>query len=76
MSKKNPKFLVPMVGLSATQRKSIGAGKYEPRQRHPDEALPNTISIKELPHYVPPKAHLVRPGADDHMNIKSRGVAC
>lgn len=42
--------------------------------KDPNAALPNTISVWEQPTYVPPKAALLRPGADDFLNIKSRGV--
>lgn len=49
-------------------------GGYTPRQRDPNEALPNTISIHALPVYVPPRNAAVRPGADDHLAVRSRGV--
>jgi hypothetical protein len=42
--------------------------------KDPNAALPNTISIWEHPTYVPPKAALLRLGADDFLNIKSKGV--
>ena len=36
-------------------------------------AWPNTMSVWEQPTYVPPKAALFRPGADDHLKHKSKG---
>ena len=63
----------PLVGLSATQRKSIGAGVYTgPRVRGEHEALPPQVD-KLAGKYAPP-VWGVRPGADDHLSVKSVGV--
>jgi hypothetical protein len=72
---KNPKVLQPLVGLSATQRKSIGAGVYVKRERHPDEALPLTFTTRGEKLDVP-RMDPVRPGASDHKFIKSKGFSC
>ena len=62
----------PLVGLSDTQRKSIGAGVYAPRVREENEALPPQVD-KLAGKYAPP-VWGVRPGADDHLSVKSVGV--
>jgi hypothetical protein len=49
------------------------ASSCKPRPRAPNEALPNTISIHALPVYVPTSDGPVRPGANDHKAILSRG---
>lgn len=41
--------------------------------KDPNVVPPNTMSVWERPAYVPPKAALFRPGADDHLKIKSKG---
>lgn len=54
-----------------------GSSKFKPRERHPDEALPNTIDLMALPDYVPPAAELpIRPGALNYRNVASRGISC
>jgi len=45
-----------------------------PRQRLPGEALPNTISYRAQPVYVPENLAPARANADHHMMFKSRGV--
>lgn len=47
---------------------------YSPRERGPQEALPPGISVWQLPRYKPEPAPAVRPGADDHQRIRSRGM--
>jgi hypothetical protein len=47
---------------------------WAPRQRDENEALPPTFSIWERPVYQPPSMKTPRPGADDHLNIKRRGL--
>ena len=42
--------------------------------KDPNAVPPNTMSVWERPAYVPPKAALFRPGADDHLKIKSKGL--
>lgn len=39
-----------------------------------DFATPNRTSVMSLPKYVPPKVESVRPGADDHKLIPSKGI--
>lgn len=49
---------------------------YVPRQRQPGEAMPyhiNTFAGKKN-QYKADKLQSVRPGADDHRRIQSRGV--
>lgn len=72
--KKNPSVLVAQVTLTATQRKSIGAGSYVPRERQDNEALPITFSESKL--NAIPKMQSTRPGADDHTAIGRRGYFC
>lgn len=48
-------------------------GRFQPRERHPHEALPNTINVHALPPYKPEPAQSVRAGADDFRAIQSRG---
>ena len=48
MIKKNPSILVSRDQLNATQKKSIGAGKYTgPRKRDKNEALPPQVDKLE-----------------------------
>ena len=42
---KNPEYIKASDKLNAHQRKSIGALKYETRNRNPNEALPRQIDI-------------------------------
>jgi len=50
------------------------AGEWERRQKLPGEAEPSTISIWRQPVYKPPKMDTSRPGANDHLNIRSKGI--
>ena len=47
---------------------------WAPRYRAENEALPSTLSIWDRPVYQPPSMNTPRPGANDHLNIKRRGV--
>ena len=47
---------------------------WKPRYRAENEALPTTLSIWDRPVYQPPSMNTPRPGANDHLNIKRRGV--
>ena len=47
---------------------------YVPVPRDPNAALPPTISVWAQPVYVPPKPEYVRPGAEDFLRYKSRGL--
>lgn len=44
---------------------------YAPRERDPGEVRQSTTSVWSHPNYVPPPATWSRPGADDHLQIKS-----
>ena len=76
MKKKNPTFLPVTEKVNPTQRKSLGLGAWQgPRVRHPDEALPNRIDrLSGL--YTPQDTTPIRPGASDHLEIKTKGVRC
>lgn len=50
-----------------------GFPKHKQRTRDPLEALPPSISVFKLPTYQPEPVHSVRPGADDHQKVRSRG---
>lgn len=54
-------------------RRSLRSQNFEPRERHPDEALPPQIN-KFAGKYEPSDMEPVRPGASDHLKIKSRGL--
>ena len=72
-----PARLIPHKGLTSTQRKSLGLmDGFVKREREQNEALPRTISWRELePLDVNTlKLDAVRPGADDHKQYKSRGL--
>lgn len=61
------------VKLNQTQMKSCGLGGWTgPREREPNEALPPQIN-KMKGKYTPP-VWSVRPGAADHLEIRSRGL--
>ena len=46
---------------------------FVPSVKQPNAALPPSLNIWEQPVYKPDHSSYVRPGADDHLNIKSRG---
>ena len=59
---------------SDSKRRVLGlAGEWERRQKLPGEAEPATISIWKQPVYKPPQMDTPRPGANDHLQIRSRG---
>lgn len=58
-----------IAALTDKQRKNIGVGKYVPRERHPDEAMPQQID-KMAGTYTPP-AWQTRDRSMDHQSIKS-----
>ena len=49
-------------------------GKYAPKVRDNCEALPNTYNVLKAPKYKPEPTAPVRPGADDHLKCKSKGI--
>lgn len=60
--------------LTKSQREALSIGKYEPRKRAANEALPITFtqsSINKMPSMEP-----VRPGANDHLKIGRVGFFC
>jgi hypothetical protein len=60
---------------SDSKRRVLGlAGEWERREKLPGEAEPATISIWKQPVYQPPQMATPRPGADDHLQIRSRGI--
>lgn len=73
---KSPRFLPATDKVNKTQRKSLGLGEYQRRERDENEALPITFKESELPSMtvpvmVPPRANSVA-----FLAIKSRGVQC
>jgi hypothetical protein len=60
---------------SDSKRRVLGlAGEWERRQKLPGEAAPPAISIWQQPVYQPPKMETPRPGANDHLNVRSKGT--
>ena len=58
-----------------SKRRVLGlAGEWERRQKLPGEAEPATISIWKQPVYKPQQMNTPRPGANDHLQIRSKGV--
>lgn len=57
--------------LSPRMKKKFAS--YSRRVRDPKEAQPPGISVWKLPPYQPEPAAPVRPGADDHKRVGSRG---
>ena len=66
-------FTNTLGNVVAKRRHRTTAG-YGPLPKDPNAALPPTISIWEQPTYVPPKQEYVRPGAEDFLRYKSRGM--
>lgn len=63
--------------LNGAQRQTIcGSAKYVKRQRAEHEAPPLAVPVmsKDWPPYVPTQVVPVRPGADMHLQFRSRGV--
>jgi hypothetical protein len=58
--------------VSDRLRKRAALTGYVKREREPGEA-PGQLISKLSGTYVPEKTH-VRPGADDHLKIKSKGI--
>ena len=57
-----------------SKRRVLGlAVEWERRQKLPGEAPPSTISIWKQPVYKPPQMETPRTGANDHLQIRSRG---
>ena len=46
---------------------------FVPSVKNPDAVPPPTISLWEQPVYVAEKVQPMRPGANDHLKLKSRG---
>lgn len=65
---------IPLNRNETTRRDLNETQPWAARQRAENEALPPTFSIWERPVYQPTRMATPRPGADDHLNIKRRGV--
>ena len=70
----------PEVGLGSfanttgdKAHKKVRTG-FVPMRKDPDAVLPNTSSLWAQPVYVSPRAEYVRPGANDFLSVKSKGV--
>lgn len=60
---------------SDSKRRVLGlAGEWSAREKLPGEAEPPAISIWRQPVYQPPTMATPRPGAYDHLNVRSKGV--
>ena len=58
-----------------SKRRVLGlAGEWSAREKLPGEAEPPAISIWRQPVYKAPTMATPRPGADDHLNVRSRGI--
>ena len=58
-----------------SKRRVLGlAGEWERRQKLPGEAEPATISIWKQPVYKPQQMDTPRPGANDHLKVRSKGI--
>ena len=58
-----------------SKRRVLGlAGEWSAREKLAGEAPPPAISIWRQPVYKAPTMATPRPGADDHLNIRSKGV--
>ncbi len=62
------------LGDAVSKRRHRATVGYVPMPREPHTALPPTISVWAQPVYVPPKGEYVRPGAEDFLRYKSRGL--
>lgn len=79
MSNPNPVKQARYSGEALTAREKARRVKHMPRVRLAGEALPFSISIFAQDNvYRPVAVPTVRPGADDHLHIKSLagGVSC
>ena len=47
---------------------------FVPVEKEPGTALPQSLNIWEQPVYKPDHSGYARPGANDHLKIKSRGM--
>ena len=60
---------------SDSKRRVMGlAGEWERREKLPGEAEPSTISIWKQPVYKPQQMDTPRPGANDHLKVRSKGI--
>lgn len=62
------------LGDAVSKRRHRATVGFIPMPRDPNTALPPTINIWAQPVYVPPKQDYVRPGAEDFLRCKSRGL--
>jgi hypothetical protein len=61
--------------LTAARKKKLGLGGYKPREQEPNEAHANRICAWGKGPLVLER-EIVRAGANDHKNFKSRGCGC
>ena len=60
---------------SDSKRRVMGlAGQWERREKLLGEAEPSTISIWQQPVYKPQQMDTPRPGAHDHLKVRSKGA--
>ena len=58
-----------------SKRRVLGlAGEWSAREKLPGEAESPAISIWRQPVYKAPTMATPRPGADDHLQVRSRGI--
>jgi hypothetical protein len=62
------------LGDAVSKRRHRATAGYVPVPREPHTALPPSTNLWEQPVYVPPKGEYVRPGAEDFLRYKSRGL--
>jgi len=62
------------LGDAVSKRRHRATAGYVPVPREPHTALPPSTNLWEQPVYVPPKGEYVRPGAEDFLRCKSRGL--
>jgi len=62
------------LGDVAAKRRHRATTGYVPVPKDPNAALPPSTNLWEQPDYVPPKDEYVRPGAQDFLRYRSRGL--
>jgi len=64
-----------MTGFKSKRESAIARfAEWERREKLIGEAEPSTISIWKQPVYKPPQMATPRPGADDHLKVRSCGI--
>jgi hypothetical protein len=62
------------LGDAVSKRRHRATVGYVPMPRDANTALPPSTNLWAQPVYVPPKGEYVRPGAEDFLRYKSRGL--